>query len=189
MDAFKQNLDAADGRKPDGRPAGEKPAQSLAAQAETLVREHYAMVYHYVRSLLSNGETAEDLVQQVFLVMLRKIPTDPPRGPVGPWLRGIARKLMLSSRATAGLDDREVASAVLDAADAALDDGMDRDALAECLTRLPDDERLLLDLRYTSDLRSAAIAEQLRQTRAWVRVRLHRIREKLRECVERHGGM
>ena len=94
-----------------------------ASQAERLVRTHYAMIYQYARSLLRSVETAEDLVQQVFLIALRKIPTDPPRGLVAPWLRGIARRLMLSSRRPDGMASIEVQTQMLEVADKVVDEG------------------------------------------------------------------
>ena len=167
---------------------GQTERNMNAVNVERMVREHYSMVYRYVRSLVPAGEAAEDLVQEVFLVALgRPAGSEAPRRE-GPWLRGVARRLLLASHRSV---PKELSVRMLEAADAAMDEGADRedarDALAVCLTRLPEEERRLLHYRYTEDLRSHQIAERVNRTREWVRVRLHRIRLILRECLRQHG--
>ena len=157
-------------------------------QAEALVREHYDMVRRYASSINAFGEGSDDLVQQVFLVALSKLSANPPSGPMGAWLRGIARNLILPSRRPVFQISPAQQERILTAADEVFEDRFDRQALDQCLARLGADERELLRLRYFEELRSAEIARRLSRSRNWVCVRLHRIRAKLRECLEDQGG-
>jgi RNA polymerase sigma-70 factor (ECF subfamily) len=60
-------------------------------------------------------------------------------------------------------------------------------ALAECKSRLSDEQREAIELRYASRLDSDAIATRLAVHRNTVNVRVFRALEKLRECLARKG--
>ena len=55
------------------------------------------------------------------------------------------------------------------------------------MTCLPEPARALLRMRYTEGLASTEVARRTGRTRAWVRVRLHRIRAELRTCLTHQG--
>ena len=56
--------------------------------------EHKNAVYRFAWRLLSSPAAAEDITQDVFLTLLRdRTRFDPARGPLRPFLLGIARKL------------------------------------------------------------------------------------------------
>jgi len=57
-------------------------------------------------------------------------------------------------------------------------------ALERCLGKLSAGDRALVAARYERGLRVTAIAQRLRRNVATVRVRLFRIRQALRRCVE-----
>lgn len=59
------------------------------------------------------------------------------------------------------------------------------DALNDCLDRLPDPLRELLQLRYRDEQSSEEIAGRFRRSLAWVRTTLCRVRQQLKECIER----
>ncbi len=60
------------------------------------------------------------------------------------------------------------------------------DYLNECLGKLEGRARQLCGLRYENDLKPAAIASLLNMTPNTVAKSLQRIREQLRQCIERH---
>lgn len=66
-----------------------------------------------------------------------------------------------------------------------------RAALDHCLGVLSPEDRDLVARRYEQGLRITQIAVQLRRNAATVRVQLFRIRQALKDCVERQlsGGM
>ena len=57
--------------------------------------------------------------------------------------------------------------------------------LRDCLTRIEGRARELCELRYVQDLKPAAIAEQVGMTANSVAKTLQRIRDQLRECIDR----
>lgn len=56
--------------------------------------------------------------------------------------------------------------------------------LEECLNRLPEQQRRLLDRKYTLAESSREIAHHFGQSEAWVRTTLCRVRTALRQCIE-----
>ena len=57
-------------------------------------------------------------------------------------------------------------------------------ALEECLARLPEQQRHLLERKYTLSESSREIATAFGQSEAWVRTTLCRVRTALRLCME-----
>ncbi len=57
-------------------------------------------------------------------------------------------------------------------------------ALEECLSRLPEQQRRLLERKYTLSESSREIATAFGQSEAWVRTTLCRVRTSLRQCME-----
>lgn len=136
---------------------------------------------------------ADDLTQDTLVFAYRRIQEFIPGTAFGAWLRAIAHQLLRAevqrfSRERANrarlaeqlLIDR---SAVLDGGREHLDDEML--ALEECLPQLDDWQRELLQMRYQEGLGSMAIANRLDRSPEWVRTSLFRIRNRLREAIQR----
>ena len=73
---------------------------------EKLVRRHGPMVLGVCRRILHNEADVEDCFQATFLVLVRKAASIRPRGMVGNWLYGAARKAALKARAMRNLRHR-----------------------------------------------------------------------------------
>jgi RNA polymerase sigma-70 factor (ECF subfamily) len=56
--------------------------------------------------------------------------------------------------------------------------------LERAMSGLSDEDRILLDLRYTQDLTQEAVADRLSIPEGTVKVRLHRLRHRLRETLQ-----
>lgn len=69
-----------------------------AAAVEVLIRRHGSMVLGVCRRLLGNDHDAEDAFQATFLVLVCKAPSIRPRGMVGNWLYGVARRTALRAK-------------------------------------------------------------------------------------------
>ena len=59
-----------------------------------------------------------------------------------------------------------------------------RQALVDCLARLPADRRELIRARYVSDESTSSIAARTGRTAASVSMLLYRVRQKLLDCIQ-----
>jgi RNA polymerase sigma factor (sigma-70 family) len=159
---------------------------------EPLLQRHERAVFFHLRRMMKNQEEAEDLTQETFLLVFRKLMLYDPTLPFRPWVLRIATHAALSR-----LRRRSLATVSLDAVDTPLDlpDPMaarlpaQLDA-ADALTRLdaavaqlPPELATLFHLRYREELRVDAIAAVFKRKPGAVAVALHRLREKLRAVV------
>jgi len=162
------------------------------------VDAHYAALWPYARFLTRGSAEAEDLLHQAFLLAFDRLAAGEVfRGDVGKWLRGTLRNLVRAWWRQRRKLPQDVADRLAtlaqeaDDAPAAASKRELRAALEHCLGKLVPDDRHLVAKRYEEGLRITQIAEQLRKNTATVRVRLFRIRQALKDCVEAQlaGGM
>ncbi len=132
------------------------------------------------------GTDLEDCAQEVFVRVWRKAPLyDRGRGSAAAWLLTLARRTALNfrqaRRAPVPIDFVEEAAAV-DAPD------VDRFWLDAALERLPERERLVIELAYFQDLSQSAIASELGvplgSVKSWTRRGLNRLATLLGEESE-----
>lgn len=151
------------------------------------------MLTAYLRSLVHDPAVVDDLFQEAMLTAWRRLADYDRQRPFGPWLRGIATRLVLQHRrkaATRGVFNCD--PAVL----AALEQNFDElsrqpgdtfrdraDRLVDCLKRLPARLRETIELVYARDLMLRQIAESLDTTEEAVKKRVQRGRQLLAECI------
>jgi RNA polymerase sigma-70 factor (ECF subfamily) len=159
-----------------------------------LFMRHQRMVREFILSLVPDSNDADDLLQEVSVVVLAK--SEPPRDlrKFPEWCRGVARNVVLhhwrrrkKTMTTPGarfLESVEIAYQEGDADEEVMN--LRRRALEECLKQLPESSRTLLDLRYVRQAPSQEIARTLKSSAAGVRMTLMRIREALTRCIQGH---
>jgi RNA polymerase sigma-70 factor (ECF subfamily) len=169
--------------KPTGRP------KQTHTQFLRLYTIHEATIRAYVRRLLPARGDADDVMQEVALVLWTKYATFRPEGDFRSWAFGIARYEVL-----AWLRDRKRDRLVLDTevaeklADEALEDLSNfeqrRVALTNCLDKLSPGHRSLLLESYTNDCKIHEVAVASGRTTAGFYQWLHRMRRLLLDCVQ-----
>jgi RNA polymerase sigma-70 factor (ECF subfamily) len=155
------------------------------AAYDLLVRRYMRSAYAVAYRLLGHREDAEDVVQEAFLAALANIRTFDPSRRFGPWLhrivvtRGLNFRKARSRRTTEILDDAAVASAapgpVADAERAGL-----QATVAAALGRLPERQRLVVQLFELDGFSGAEIGTMLGISPGTVRWYLHEARQALR---------
>lgn len=160
---------------------------------EILTREHIDSVRAFLLSTLRDNVAAEDVLQETFLVAWRILERYDRKLPFGPWVRGIAAKLVLNYRRKLGrsrvhfCDDevlsrmdsgfREFATLKGDTFDEKLD------ALRECLTHLTGPQLDSIRLHYEHGMHCKQIAERLGIGFEAVKKHLQRGRSMLHRCL------
>jgi len=160
-------------------------------QEEPALQPHGAMLRRYLFVLGARVDRLDDLVQEVFVLVLQKGLDDRGAVAVGAFLRGVAKNLLLRDRRSVGARrEVELADEVW-RGDCGDSDGNERiDALRGCIEALPERSRALLHRTYRDGLGRAAVAAELGLRLDGVKTALRRLRDGLRECVERRlrGG-
>jgi putative glutamine amidotransferase len=127
--------------------------------AETIYERHSAGIIRRLDRMLGSRESAEDLVQEAFLRLWERAPTDLGAAERVAWLQRTATNLALDElrrrrvRDHGALEEEAIASLTRDGAEAL--------AVREALARLSAHERLLVLLRFQAGLSYAEIAETL----------------------------
>lgn len=163
-------------------------ADRIKALTARFVAERHALlgfIYGMVRDLTA----AEDILQEVWLRLAEAAERDEPIDDAAKWCRGVARNLILHhwrSRRTA----KVVAdSELLDIVEQALTEHHDywderRQALLECIDRLPEKSKQLLQMKYDQGLSFALMAERLHRSLDSLKMALCRVRNALADCAE-----
>ena len=149
----------------------------------TLYRTHHTTVYRFARLMTGSTSIAEDIVQEVFLALMRDASRyDPSRASLTTYLYGSARhhtrRRLLRDRLLVRLEDQADLCLPTASATAAEDLIRERDVqhLRRAIMRLPARYREVIVLCDLQDVSYADAAQALSCAVGTVRSRLHRAR-------------
>jgi RNA polymerase sigma-70 factor (ECF subfamily) len=160
--------------------------------AARLLTRHHAALYGYIYACVRSHHDAEDILQNVSVVVIESLADLRDEAGFLPWAREIARRCSLAhcrkQRRTQTLDP-ELVERLADAADALereADADDHREALLACLERLPPASRDLLSRRYDGAGGAAgALAARFGRSVQGIYAQIKRIKAALRDCVAR----
>lgn len=177
-----------------------------AAALEALMERFSGKVYRLAYGITRNAGDAEEVVQDVFLSLFRKIDTFEARAALGTWIYRIATNAALNKRRgkrsevevsleehlptfkADGHRDGDRAYVLADWSNTPEEEllsGEAREVLRRAIDSLPSRYRAVLLLRDVEDLSNEETAEILDESVASVKSRLHRARMALREQLTR----
>ncbi|EMI55439.1 sigma-70 family RNA polymerase sigma factor [Rhodopirellula sallentina] len=163
---------------------------------EILARENSRMLTVYLRGLVRDEATVDDLFQETLVVAWRRLDECDLDRPFGPWLRGIASRLVLAhyrKQKTAPVMLHEEVLQVVDRhfeninllAGDTWDDKVA--ALRECIDGLPERQKSVIGGRYFDGLSAVEVAERLELSLEACKKRLQRGRAMLAHCLRTKG--
>jgi RNA polymerase sigma-70 factor (ECF subfamily) len=166
-----------------------RPTQEQSEQLAALWTQAQPVVSAYIRTLLPDFHQAEEVLQRVAVVLVRKFVTYDPARPFVPWAIGFARFEVLRYRRDHATDRHQFDSDIVErVADLYQSDEIDfagfRGALRSCVAKLQGRNRRALLLRYTQNVGPKEISKELCLSANAVRQLLHRVRAALRKCIE-----
>ena len=142
----------------------------------------------FVSLHVQDASLAEDVIQEVARQATANFDRYDADRPFTAWVIGIARQRIAEMHRKKGRQPMVFSSALVDSLSDALsslepemDDRLD--GLRECLAKLSDRHRRVVELRYARQLSPDQIAEQVGASRTAVNTMLHRVRNALRICV------
>ena len=179
------------------------------AALETLMERHGSRVYRVAFGITRNHADAEEVVQDVFLALFRKIDLFEGRAALSTWLYRVAANAALIKRRGKRVEvevslegclptfredghregDRAFVMADWSSVpERELLSGEAREILDRALEQLPGHYQALLVLRDVEELSNEEVAEVLGESVSSVKSRLHRARMALREILTRRLG-
>lgn len=159
---------------------------------EYLYRRHRRRVHGLFLRMLRNATEAEDLTQEVFLLVFRKFHTFRGESAFSTWLHRLAVNLALmhlrkkrppsvAFEGSAETDDDSISPSIeCGSSDLSLEGSVDRIHLQRCITRLPAGCRLVFVLYDIQGYQHSEIAEIIGRTVGDSKSQLHKARKRLR---------
>lgn len=154
------------------------------AALATLFERHHARLYRYCQRMTGNRAAAEDLVQDVFMKMLKYKATFKDDSEFVPWMFGIARNACLGHLRRSASDGSRANLVDSAAVEAIADDEPDHvqcELVRRALLELPAERREVLVLSRYEFKTYEEIAVALDCSVGAVKVRVHRAIKQLRE--------
>ena len=176
----------------------ERDTQAL----EEVVRRYLPQILRAARGAGLAPQPAEDVAQDTFVTFIERAHRFEGRSHVRTWLFGILFKKIAAARRNLGRENvtddiEEVFEQRFDNAgswtrpprpvDAEVYDAEVRQGIDGCLDRVPTNQRMAFVLREIEGMDTQEICKILEVTRTNLGVLLHRVRNRLRECMEAKG--
>ncbi len=158
-----------------------------------LVRLHQVRVRSYLARVIRRRDLIDDLAQETFLAAYRTLDSYRGDSALGGWLLAIARNQALMHlrrerlRAASTLDETVTTWLADDFTKDAPDARHERevDALQKCLAGLPPTSASIVDEHYAKRHSAIDIARRLGKSAGAVWMTLMRVRQALRECMQK----
>jgi len=155
-----------------------------------LYSKYHLEMLRYVLTLVPDRHQAEDVVQEAARLLWKKFDEYDPTRPFWPWARKFAYLEVLKVRKREAIrgkyfSDELVEQLAEERASHERDLTAQREALASCLDKLDEPSRELLMNRYGGEVALHELAEQQGKSANALYLTMHRIRQKLVECVNR----
>ena len=172
------------------------PDRKARLAFEILARENSRMLMAYLRSIVRDEAAVDDLFQEVMVVAWRRLDECDLSQPFGPWLRGIASRLVMAYYRKLKVSPLFLDDVVLSHLDRQFEtiatqvgDTWDEkvSALHDCLGALSDSHRDAINGRYFDGLKTTLLAERLGISLEACKKRLTRARAFLADCLTRKG--
>ncbi len=165
-------------------------AGNLDAFSE-LVKRYQGNVRACLAVRLYSKHEAEDLAQEAFIVAFRKLDEFDEQKAFGPWIRAIAFNLLRNywrkHKAISMGGSEELETLIDEEIGLRYSEKNESDALTSlkrCIEKLDEPMRNLLNLRYHEELSVADLTKKMNVRHSTMTMRLHRMRDQLRLCIE-----
>ncbi len=154
-----------------------------------LYDQHHQAVYRYIFYRVSDPAAAEDLAAEVYIRMIRKLPTYRDRGkPILAWLYTIARNLVVDHhRSLDRVDQLPLKDQIIE--DGApgpvqkLQESQDQDCFRKALVKLPESQRSILIYRFIEEYSTENITQLLDKSDRAIRSLQHRALRSLEKAL------
>jgi len=156
-----------------------------------IIQDYQSSVFNVCYRILGNRQEAEDLTQEAFLRAYKQISRYDQGRPFGPWMRTLAANLCYNHLKRARLkrvpleDERDtVKDDPKHGPEGTLEINQEHQALYQAIWKLPETQRIAMELRHFQGLSYQEMAEAMKLPLNTVRSHLYRGRQNLAELLE-----
>ena len=152
---------------------------------EEVYKEHYRIVYKYLMCLTNNADLSEELTQETFYKMIKKIDKFKGKAKISVWLCEIAKNLYFDElrknrkRKKVELDFNNIQSDLNIEED--FIEKEETENISKEVEKLDEEIRRVIFLRLNSDMSFKEIGQVLGKTETWARVNFYRGKQKVKE--------
>lgn len=157
-------------------------------EIEQIYKKYYTVVYKYLFCLTHNSDIAEELTQETFYKMIKKIDTFKGNSKLSVWLCEIAKNLWYDELRkkkyqTVSYDEIEDSNSTVDKQNVENDyiNKEEFDETQKQIETLDILSKRVLYLRLNSDMSFKEIGDILGKTETWARVTFYRAKQKIKE--------
>lgn len=157
-----------------------------------LFEKHGQLVFGYIRKIVGDVKTAEDILQEVWMKLIQTASQIEVKESVLPWLYSVARNLSVDE-----LRRRKKLSLFSDASELDSPDTekesieillvneVSIQAVKKCLEHLPEQQRTALTMWMTEDMSYQDLVRDLQTSLAAVKSLIFRAKQHLSDCVQK----
>jgi RNA polymerase sigma-70 factor (ECF subfamily) len=176
----------------DANDAASRAGRAAAREGQRFVEllgAHERELFGYIFSLTANWDDSQEVMQRLRIRIWEQFARYDQERPFGAWARAIAYYLVLAFRKERSRQKEYFTEQVIQLLDEAYAKsseavGQSREALVDCLAKLPAEKQKLVT-EYYSPGGAAELVRTLGVTANSLRQTVHRIRRILHECVQR----
>ncbi|WP_168735385.1 RNA polymerase sigma factor [Cohnella fermenti] len=162
-----------------------------SAQRE-IFREYYGLVYGIIYYMVKDHATTEDLIQESFLHILRRMPVIDDEAKLKGWIRTVVKNRVYTYLKKNRRLREEIADDSIFVQDELLASGTESieaevatklmsETIGQCLQQLKPEYRALIELRWQQELSYKEMADILETSEESIKYKLHRAREAVRK--------
>lgn len=157
-------------------------------EIEQIYEKYYTVIYKYLLCLTKNPDIAEELTQETFYKMIKKIDTFKGNSKISVWLCEIAKNLWYDELRkkkyqTVSYDEIEISNSTSNAQNVenTYINKEEFDETQKRIETLDDLSKRVLYLRLNANMSFKEISDILGKTETWARVTFYRAKQKIKE--------
>lgn len=164
--------------------------QQRSEKAFSYLYDNYSgALYGIIHSIIANTETANDILQDVFLNIWKKIESyDPSKGRLFTWMLNVARNAAIDKLRSKdfkdGLKNQPLSEIVDISVGTAINPSISDVGLRKVISRLKDEQRVLIDLSYFQGFTHEEIAKAMNIPLGTVKTRIRSALIQLRTLIQ-----
>ncbi|XZF14383.1 RNA polymerase sigma factor [Chitinophagaceae bacterium MMS25-I14] len=151
---------------------------------EEIYKAYWEKIFRLCMGYVNDHDWAKDIAQETFIVVWQQLPKFRNESSIGTWIFRIASNQCMRQMEKQGRTVKtQLPAEIEDVKQPSVEGKMQ--FLYQCISELPETDRIIISLEL-EDIKQAEIAVITGISEANVRVRIHRIKEKLTRKFERY---